>query len=89
MKYIESFETELKREVTISLDKEIISFLNAKGGTIYVAVDDSGEVIGIKEQDRDNYDKIISKIITNTIKPVPRQFIKHYFNDDDVLVIEI
>lgn len=89
MKYIESFKTELKREATISLDKEIISFLNAKGGTIYVGVDDSGEVIGIKEQDRDNYDKIISEIITNNIKPVPRQFIKHYFNDDDVLVIEI
>lgn len=44
MKYIESFGTELKREVTILLDKEIISFLNAKGELFMLALMIAGKL---------------------------------------------
>ncbi len=35
MKYKERDKVELKRELVKDLDKEIIAFLNAEGGTIY------------------------------------------------------
>lgn len=32
------------------MDKEIIAFLNTHGGTIYIGVDDNGNVIGIPQK---------------------------------------
>ena len=49
MKYEESDRVELKREMIKDLDKEIIAFLNAHGGTIYIGVDDNGNVVGIPD----------------------------------------
>lgn len=43
MKFQESESIELKREMIKDLDKEIIAFLNAHGGTIYIGVDDNGK----------------------------------------------
>ena len=47
MKYEESDRVELKREMIKDLDKEIIAFLNTHGGTIYIGVEDNGNVVGI------------------------------------------
>ena len=46
MKYEESDRVELKREMIKDLDKEIIAFLNTHGGTIYIGVEDNGNVVG-------------------------------------------
>ena len=57
MKYEESDRVELKREMIKDLDKEIIAFLNTHGGTIYIGVDDNGNVVGIPNESRDMYDQ--------------------------------
>lgn len=81
MKYEESDRVELKREM--------VAFLNAHGGIIYIGVDDNGKVIGVPQELRDEYDERISAILTNNIKPNPRNKVEFSFNDENVLVIDI
>ncbi len=69
MKYEESDRVELKREMIKDLDKEIIAFLNAHGGTIYIGVDDNGNVVGIPDENKDIYDQKLSSMVTEGIKP--------------------
>ncbi len=41
----ENETTEFKRELTDSLEKEVVAFLNSgKGGDIYIGVDDDGTI---------------------------------------------
>ncbi len=89
MKYEESDRIELKREMIDDLDKEIVAFLNAHGGTIYIGVDDDGKVVGVPQELKDRYDEKVSAILSNNIKPSPRNKIEFFFNEDNVLVIDI
>lgn len=89
MKYEESDRVELKREMIKDLDKEIIAFLNTHGGTIYIGVDDNGNVIGIPQKLKDDYDEKISAILTNNIKPNSRNNVTFSYDEDNVLVINI
>ena len=66
MKYEESDRVELKREMIKDLDKEIIAFLNARGGTIYIGVDDKGNIVGVPQELKDEYDEKVSAVLTNT-----------------------
>ena len=48
-------ETELiefKEKLTDSLEKEVVAFLNAKGGCIYIGVKDNGDIAGISDIDK-------------------------------------
>ena len=89
MKYEESDRIELKREMIKDLDKEIIAFLNTQGGTIYIGVDDNGNVIGIPQKLKDDYDEKISAILTNNIKPNSKNNVTFSYDEDNVLVINI
>lgn len=89
MKYEESDIVELKREMVKDLDKEIIAFLNTRGGTIYIGVDDDGNVIGVHQKLKDEYDEKISAILTNNIKPNCRSKVEFRYNDDNLLVINV
>lgn len=89
MKYEESDKVELKREMVKDLDKEIIAFLNDHGGTIYIGVDDYGNIVGVPQDLKDEYDEKISAILTNNIKPNCRSKVEFRYNDDDVLVINV
>ena len=89
MKYEESDRVELKREMIKDLDKEIIAFLNTHGGTIYIGVDDNGNVIGIPQKLKDDYDEKISAILTNNIKPNSRNNVTFSYDEDNVLVINV
>lgn len=89
VKYEESDRVELKREMIKDLDKEIIAFLNTHGGTIYIGVDDNGNVIGIPQKLKDYYDEKISAILTNNIKPNSRNDVTFSYDEDNVLVINI
>ena len=46
--YIESETVELKQELTKNIKKEIVAFANSKGGTIYIGITDTGEILGLK-----------------------------------------
>ena len=67
MTFLESMNVELKEILTSELKKEIVAFANTCDGTIYIGVNDRGEVIGVK-----NSDDVIERAgasIRNAIKP--------------------
>ena len=67
MNFLESMNVELKEILTSELKKEIVAFANTCDGTIYIGVNDRGEVIGVK-----NSDDVIERAgasIRNAIKP--------------------
>jgi len=64
----ETNRIEYKRELTDSLEKEVIAFLNYhEGGIIYLGLDDKGSVVGIK--DCDNIQLKIKDRLKNNIQP--------------------
>lgn len=69
-KYIESEILKLKEKYTDVICKEIVSFLNASGGTIIIGVKDDGTVVGVDKIDETF--KKISDIITTQIEPNPQ-----------------
>jgi ATP-dependent DNA helicase RecG len=49
----ETHRVEYKRELTDSLEKEVIAFLNSReGGRIFIGVDDSGKAVGVPNIDQ-------------------------------------
>ena len=72
--YIESEKVELKAKYTDTICKEIVAFLNADGGQIFVGVDDSGNVVGVDKIDETL--KKISDVITMQIEPNPQEEIR-------------
>ncbi len=63
--------TEFKRELTDSLEKEVVAFLNSdKGGDIYIGVADNGTVVGVDNPDRLQLgiiDRIRNNILPTTL----------------------
>ena len=51
--YIEDQNTELKVELTKDIKKEIVAFANTNNGTIYIGINDCGNVIGLKNAYKD------------------------------------
>ena len=49
---IENELIEYKEKLTNSLEKEVVAFLNAKGGDIYIGIKDNGDVVGIPDVDK-------------------------------------
>lgn len=59
-------------------------------GTILVGVEDDGSIYRpFQEEDRDYIDTKVANWLQDTIYPLPSHLIKHYFNDDGILVIEV
>ena len=89
-KYIESEKIELKEKYRETIVKEIVSFLNGDGGTIFVGVKDNGIVVGVNKSDE--VLRKISDIITSQIEPNPQDEIKSEIKFDDekpIIVIHI
>jgi ATP-dependent DNA helicase RecG len=63
--YKESETIELKRELNKNIKKEIVAFANTKGGTIFIGVDDDGNIIGLNNASKDV--EAISNIIHDGI----------------------
>ena len=88
--YFEDDKTELKRELTDEVKSEILAFLNSDGGTIYLGVGDDGVVYGFDDvKDKDSLDLKVGNWLDNSFFPRPSNLVKHYFNDDNVLTIQI
>jgi ATP-dependent DNA helicase RecG len=82
------FETEnieFKLKVTDDLYKEVIAFANTDGGTIYIGIDDEGNVVGIE-----NVDENVARItngIRDAIMPDVTMFVKYKVQDNRILQI--
>jgi predicted HTH transcriptional regulator len=63
----ESNKIELKGQLTPELEKEVVAFLNAKGGHIYIGINDNGSVVGVEKADEVQL-KIKDRLISN-IRP--------------------
>jgi ATP-dependent DNA helicase RecG len=73
MVFSESETVELKREYIKDIRKEIVAFANTEGGTIYIGVEDSGEVIGL-----DNPDEVMLAVLNSardSVRPDIMSFI--------------
>lgn len=67
MLYKETSTVELKRDFVPDFKKEVVAFANTEGGTIYVGIEDNGEIIGVE-----NSEKVllqIMNILRDSIKP--------------------
>jgi len=89
-KYQESETVELKEQYSDTLRKEIIAFANTVGGTIYVGVDDEGEVVGL--DDPDFVIQQLSNSLRDAIRPDISMFV-HYdslvYDDKQILKISV
>ena len=73
-KYYESEILELKEKYTDVICREIVSFLNADGGTLIIGVKDDGSVVGVINIDETM--RKISDVITTQIEPNPQDEIR-------------
>ena len=68
---IEDYRNEFKLKLTDKLEKEVISFLNTKGGNIYIGVNDDGKIIGldcnVDELQKEIKDRIKNNIVPSTL----------------------
>lgn len=65
---IENNRNEFKEVLNEKLEKEVVSFLTATGGNIYIGVNNNGEVVGI-DDDVDKLQLTIKDRIKNNILP--------------------
>ncbi len=75
MTFTESEIVELKSQVVGDICKEIIAFANSKGGTLYIGVEDNGNVVGVENADKVTLQ--LSNMVRDSIKPDVTMFI-HY-----------
>lgn len=87
MTLFESEKVEFKLQVTDDLYKEVIAFANANGGTIYVGIDDDGNVVGVN--DIDEVSNRITNGIRDAIHPDITMFVKYTLQEDNVIRINI
>ena len=88
--YYEDEKTELKKELIDEVKSEIVAFLNSEGGTVFVGVEDDGTVIGFKDSNiKDDIDLKLGNWIQDAFFPKPSGLINFFFNEDDVLEIQI
>ncbi|HHX93441.1 MAG TPA: AAA family ATPase [Clostridiales bacterium] len=90
MDFKESEIVELKETVTGDVKKEIISFANSTGGTLYIGVADNGDVVGVL-----NPEAMMQQIINmvrDSIKPDVTMFLRHGIKDINgkkIIAVEI
>lgn len=69
---IETNNVELKRELNDKFEKEAVSFLNSKGGHIFIGINDDGSTYGVDNSDE--LQLIIKDRIKDKIAPSPIGF---------------
>ena len=84
------FETEnieFKAQVTDELYKEVIAFANTDGGTIYIGIDNEGNVTEL-----DNVDEVYTRItngIRDAILPDVTMFVKYTLGENHTIRIKV
>lgn len=88
--YREDQKTELKRELTKDIKREIVAFANTNDGTIYIGIEDNGAVIGLNNAEKDL--EAISGMICEGIKSDLTLYTKIYIEEidgKDIIVIKV
>ena len=90
MIFTETEKVELKQKFADSLPKEIVSFLNTDGGTVYIGINDDGSVCGIEKLD-DSLKKV-ADILETQILPDCRPYVElgtKYIENKHIIEIKI
>lgn len=88
--YREDQVTELKAELTKDIKKEIVAFANTNDGTIYIGIDDNGNIVGLKNSKKDL--EALSGMIREGIKSDLTLYTKIYverIDDKDIIVVKV
>lgn len=83
----ENERIEYKSQMTDNIYREVIAFANTDGGTIYIGIDDRGNLIGI-----DNVDETYTRLtngIRDAVAPDVTMFVKYVLREDRVIQIEV
>lgn len=75
MRLLEGTNVELKAIIVEDMKKEIVAFANSEGGTLYIGINDQGEVIGV--EDADGVMLQASNMIRDSIKPDATMFVNY------------
>lgn len=75
MRLLEGTNVELKAIIVEDMKKEIVAFANSEGGTLYIGINDQGEVIGV--EDADGVMLQASNMIRDSIKPDVTMFVNY------------
>ena len=84
---IESENLEFKREFTEEIYKEVVAFANTDGGTVYVGIDNEGNVVGLSDVD-DEYVRITNGI-RDAIEPDVTMFVRYTIQENRVVRINV
>ncbi|WP_338984240.1 putative DNA binding domain-containing protein [Fusobacterium nucleatum] len=90
MELKENINVEFKKKFTTELKKEVVAFANTNEGTIYIGIDDFGNIIGIK-----NVDEVLNQVvlsIRNSIKPDITMYCNskiERIENKDVIIIQV
>lgn len=65
------------KKLEMSVLKTLVAFMNTDGGTLYVGVSDSGELVGVKDDRFENEDKFLLHFSNLFNDKIGRQFTKY------------
>ena len=83
MSFIEDSRNEFKLVLNDKLEKEIVGFLNANGGNVYIGVDDAGNVVGLDGNIDEIQLQIKDRIKNNILPATLGLFDIEVMEDDD------
>ena len=86
--YKEDQKTELKVKLTKDIKKEIVAFANSNDGTIYIGIDDNGNIIGLTnaEKDLEALSGMIREGICSDLTLYTKIYIENIDNKDIIIV---
>lgn len=85
--HYESEHIEYKSQVNDDIYKEVIAFANTDGGTIYIGIDDKGNLIGIDDVD-ETYTRLTNGI-RDAIQPDVTMFVRYELQENRIVRIEV
>ena len=83
----ENEKVEYKTQMIEDLYKEVVAFANTDGGTIYIGIDDQGNVTGIDDVDG-TYTRVTNGI-RDAIQPDVTLFVRYTLQENQVIRIEV
>ena len=83
----ENEKTEFKSELTSDIYKEVIAFANTEGGTIFIGINNSGEITPLDNID-DTYTRVTNGI-RDAIAPDVTIFVKYILEENQIIRIEV